>query len=102
MVGPDHESNPRLQDEFRRRRLINTLVMVATFAAIVVFINELRPGHFMAASPLGYTALALGLPISFISVWKWRCPACNFHFGGALNPRLCRSCGLKFGSDIPA
>ena len=92
-------SDPRIQEEFRKRRTRQLAMIVPALAAVIVFIwaDDHRGRALMGipSSMLLWIGGACFIGVLVFSFSNWRCPACNGYLGKGWNPKFCVKCGVQ-------
>ena len=93
------ERDPRVIEEFRRRR---TKQLWVTIPAVLVIMALIWSMESRGGAPVGLpqsAALSIKIAVLFgliiFSFGNWRCPACNAYLGKSLGPRFCQKCGAQ-------
>ena len=90
------ERNPRIVEEFLRRRKRQVIVIIPAVLAVasLVAADQSLALFGMPRSVMIGLALALIVGCVGFSFTNWRCPSCQRYLGKALNPKFCVQCGV--------
>ena len=91
------QRDPKIVEEFRRRRGRQVAVAAAVFAAfgLLIWAERVQP-HPLGLTPrsgqIGVLMVVIGAPL--FSFKNWRCPKCSRYLGKTWMLRFCPGCGV--------
>ncbi|GEM_PF-6478309 len=98
------ESQSETVAQFQRRRLWSynlslcnafLLLLAATLALLMSVEAYLRLGQYLINFMLVLMVVMFGsLTLTLVTIWLYRCPACQAGLFGDLDPNFCRKCGV--------
>lgn len=95
----DYERQAHIASEFRRRRVLQVLLLPALGPALgmVLWMLDDGPAEWHGIGRAWWLTVSLGVVLLCVafSLFNWRCPACRRHLGKRFLIGRCPRCGVR-------